>query len=241
MAFDNSKPAGNDPIADGDDAIRANNTAIQGAVDLEHDFADADGAQQTGRHKFEITNILGAGSLLAPSPVDGSIALDDTTRTGRLALTAYRGGSWEGVVSGDTTAPLTDEQNQWEAAQLSGLTNITTSITGTGDGAALQLDLADGAYQHATIPVGVTTLTVVGFVADVLPLTSTTINLELTQNAAGNVVLNWGSDFVASNGIKPVMGPSSNLPTLFQITRLSTGSLQWLVTSLPDIKGLGAF
>lgn len=47
-AWDKDKPAGSDPLRDGDDDLRANNAALETGFDQDHDFTT--GSTQTGKH-----------------------------------------------------------------------------------------------------------------------------------------------------------------------------------------------
>jgi len=218
MVLDSDKPAGSDPIAEGDDVIRTNSKAIQPAIDLEHVFVDKDAAAQTGRHKFTLSDavdpFVGDGTEVA-----GSVCIDDVTETNG-SWRWYDGTSWKPMGINDPDIARLPDNNVWPDAQYTEWDTIATA------GGVLTVDPAASAFQRVVLAEEAQIT-----VSDALP-TDTATTIVLNVNAGvGPYTVTWAAEFRAPGGIVQY-AESTNADTLFYLTRQPSGL--WVVTSLPN-------
>lgn len=81
MAWDKDKPAGSEALSDSDDLIRANNAAIETAIDQDHDFTT--GGTQTGKHNQ--VSLIEAADI--GTGAEGLPILGAQTASGKAELT----------------------------------------------------------------------------------------------------------------------------------------------------------
>lgn len=224
MPWDSSLPDGDISIALGDDAIRANNVALEAALDLEHVFAT--GGDQHGRHKFTLdtpANIAALGSLVA-----GAIAFDNSTRNPAMVMRVYDGTTWQYVHSRDPSNPVAYifETQEWTRPQNMQWQDVTP---GAGSPNTVAIDMALQPFKAVTITADTeiqlpTNQPSTGF--------TQTVMLQVTNSGAGHTI-SWatGADnYVAPNGVTPIYDNSDGAINIFQITRLRNGD-DFLVTS----------
>lgn len=218
MAFDKDVPAGNTKISIGDNGIRANNTALEDAIDLEHDFTT--GGTQTGRHHFPVDSEANL-ALLSPAGVSGGLAIATGVRSDGV-LVYNNGSAWVRADCGATDLPRLDEVNEYTAPSHS----VWTSVTPGGGSVAIDLD--DGPTFYATISGDVTvanpTNVVSGYCLNFL--------IQLTWSGAGHTV-SWGSNYRASSGVAPIYTTGDGDVNLFACTVLPAGLV--LVSGIVDI------
>lgn len=224
MPWDSSLPDGDISIALGDDAIRANNVAIEAALTLEHRFAT--GGNQSGRHVF-VTDTAANIAALA-DVADGSIAFDtDTLGASRPVLRVYDGSTWNYAQPGDPSNPVAyvDEVNNWD-----GTNNfLWQSVTpGAGSPDTLAINLAESGYKYATITGDTEVQNPSNFVAGY----ASTVLLQITNSGAGHT-LTWDNVYHSSYGIAPIFDPADGAINYFSLTRMQTGNV--LVTAIPSI------
>ena len=220
MAFDKNLPDGDISIALGDDAIRANNEALEDALDLEHDFST--GGTQTGRHKFPVTDT--AGIILLTDMVAGSLGVDTDPRT-YGSLVFYDGGAWRYLEPGDLEYQRTDERGTWTKPQISPWVSVTPS-GGSPAPVAIDMTLSPTKYVTATQDIIISNPT--GSVTDHCQ----NMILQVTMSG-GPWEITWGTSYRAMFGTAPVYDDTSAAVNVFFLTHLKTGGV--LVSSLPGV------
>jgi len=223
MAWDKNLPDGAVNIAQGDDAIRANNTAIEAAMDFEHEFAT--GGVVTGRHKFQLATKATIDALTDPT-VDGALALaSDPRPNASLVYFDLTSGDWLYVDVGTGDVARIDEIGSWTKMQSSLWDSVTPS------GGFLAVNLAESPSKYATITTDIT------FSNPINPVASHSSNVMfmVTWSGAGHTV-SWGSEYVSSNGTAIPYSTGSGDITVFYMSRLQDGNT--LVTSLSDVKAI---
>ena len=220
MAWDKDLPDGGVSIAQGDDAIRANNAAAETALDFEHEFAT--GGVQTGRHKFQLATKATIDALTDPT-VDGALAFASDQRP--TAVPMYfdlTSGNWLFLDIGTGDVARIDEAGSWTKIQ----STLWESITPAGGD--LALDLAKSATQYATISTNIT------ITNPVSPVSShaSSVMFMITMSGAGNVI-SWDTEYVAELSVAPLYTDADGDVNVFLITRLQDGT--YLVSSLVNV------
>lgn len=125
MAFNKDLPAGSTAFNQGDDAIRANNYAIEAALNQEHIFVT--GGEQTGYHKFLHDT---EANIEATYTTAGAFAFaTDATGYTNPVPYFYDGTSWyHGITEETLTIP-----NDWTAGQYSTPNALTPGATVASD------------------------------------------------------------------------------------------------------------
>ena len=240
--FDKAKPSGQSPIAQGDDAIRENNEAIQEALNTEHVFNDADGANQSGRHTFANGLTGDQGAIVFPD-IDLFFLKDPTERPGKFILQVSQAASVnENIASGPgwvnvdvnplnfvdfkPTLPRVNENSEFTVAQLAEWQDFI--VAGVNP-----LDPTISAFQKLTIsaPInfGQPNALPAGY--------GSIITLDLAQNNPGLHAVTFDPVwFVAPNQLAPIAtGPDEH--TLITFTYLDSGKV--LVTTVPNFNQTG--
>ena len=214
MAWSKLLPNGDLSIAVGDDAIRANNTQLELALDLEHQFAT--GGLQTGRHKFAALNVGGQGGLVTAAADDGWVIMRTDVRTGMRCWFVYDAAAvaWVPVDVGTADVPRLDEQSEFTVSQW-GEWHLITLI-----GAVCPIDFAESAFQHAVHP-GSSTLTVeLAAVPNIVSGFGCSATLKFV-NAGGASLLAWEPIvFVFAQGIPLFHDPAVNAVNVYNLTVL---------------------
>jgi len=218
MAWSKLLPDGDLSIAIGDDAIRANNTQLELALDLEHQFAT--GGLQTGRHKFAALNVGAQGGLATAAADDGWVIMRTDVRTGMRCWFVYDAAAvaWVPVDVGTADVPRLDEQSEFTVSQW-GLYFPIVLI-----GAVCPIDFGESAFQKATHP-GASTLTVELAAVPNIPVGGfgCSATLKIT-NAGGASVLAWDPVvFLFGQGAVPFHDPASGAINVYNLTVLDDG------------------
>lgn len=222
MAWDAAKPVGSNPISQGDDDIRSNNTALETAIGAEHEFST--GGANSGRHKFAIGDETTIEALA--DAVDGSVGLVNDARTGNLVWAVRRSSVWEYLdVYQPTTLPRLDEQSEFTTCQFA----TFETVAPVSD--QVTIDLATSPYKQTTIIDNTLILNPTNAVAGA----GTTIHLEVTQDGTGGRSLTWGNLYVAVGDAAPPIATGPNETTILTITATSAGT--YLVRSEPNPGG----
>jgi len=228
MAWSKLLPNGDLSIAVGDDAIRANNTQLELALDLEHQFAT--GGLQTGRHKFAALDTGAQGGLVTAAADDGWVIMRTDVRTGMRCWFVYDAVAvaWVPVDVGTADVPRLGEPSEFTAVQWGEYFHITLV------GAVCPLDLANSAFQYAEHPGGsLLTVELDSVPAAVAAGFGCSVTLELT-NSAGGGTLAWDSlVFVFSGGLPPIFDPTNAAVNVYGLTVLSAGKI--LVTGASGV------
>lgn len=221
MAWDKNLPAGGVNIAQGDNAIRDNNAAIETALGQEHEFST--GGTNGGRHKF------GGGDNAARDAITnwvaGSIWFNTQVRSGSICIQRYNGSSWANLDVFQTSLPRVNEQSPYTVTQWGTWASVTP---GAGTPDTLAVDLALSPYKYATI-VGDT---IISNPTNALASNGTTVLLQLTMSGAGHVIT-WGNNYRTVGGIDPVVANGAGQVTLVYIQSLQTGT--YLVSTAPNV------
>lgn len=224
MAWDKDLPSGSLDIAQGDNAIRANNAAIESAFGQEHEFST--GGTNAGRHKF------GSGNSAAQAAIttwqNGSIYFRTDLRSGKIVLQRYSGSAWVDLDVYQTDIPRTDEQSPYTVTQWGTWASVTP---GAGTPDTLAIDLSLSPYKYATI-VGDT---IISNPTNALASNGTTCLLFLTMSGAGHVIT-WGSNYRTVGGITPAVASASGAKTLVYIQSCQDGT--YAVTTLPGLAAI---
>ena len=222
MAWSKLLPDGDLSIAIGDDAIRANNTQLELALDLEHQFAT--GGLQTGRHKFAALADP-AATLTTTAADDGWVVMRTDIRSGMRCWFVWDGSAWVAVDIGTENVPRIDEQSEFTVSQW-GLYFPIVLI-----GAVCPIDFGESAFQTATHP-GASTLTVELAAVPNIPVGGfgCSATLKIT-NAGGTSVLAWDPvQFLFGQGAVPFHDPASGAINVYNLTVLDDGLV--LVTGI---------
>lgn len=226
MAFDKTLPSGSANIALGDDAIRANNEALDDALKLEHRFTT--GGNQSGVHVF-ITDTTTNLDLL-PNRVDvpGSIGFSSSERTAANPVLMYHDGT--SFVPADVSPgniPRTDAQNVYENTNWADVVSVTADIV-AGE---LDIDLDAASYKTATVTSDLAIKDVTNDIADDV----TVVFLELTMSGGPWAVTFGGGTTVwqAAFGVAPYISPNDGDINVLQLVKLATG--KWLATAFAQI------
>lgn len=225
MAWDKNLPSGGADIAQGDDAIRANNAAIETAVGAEHEFST--GGDNSGRHKF------GSGDNATRNGittwVDGSIWFNTQVRSGAICLQRWNGAAWVDLDLFQSSLPRVNEQSTYSVTQWGTWASVTPAA-GTPD--TLAIDLSASAYKRATI-VGDT---LISNPTNALSASSgCTCILQLTMSGAGHVIT-WGSNYRTPGGVTPAISSGNGDVTLVYIQSVYNGL--YLVTTMPGLAAI---
>lgn len=233
MAWDATLPDGDISIALGDDAIRANNSALETALDLEHRFATGGGAAgQSGRHTFTYDDETAIAALA--NVAAGSIAFsDDAIAAERPVLRIYDGSVWRYLnpYDPDHITPYINESQSWTRPQNMQWQDVTP---GAGSPNTVAIDMALQPFKAVTISADTeiqvpTNQPTAGY--------SQTVVLQVTNSGAGHVIT-WasggGDQYVSSSGIAPIYDDSDGAVNIFQITRLRNNN-DFLVTSVLNV------
>ena len=223
MSWNEDLPDGDQSIAVGDDAIRANNEALRVALELEHDFPATPG-NPTGRHHFGA--VLDTTALVAVTNgiQDGSIQFITDPRP-TWCLYYSDTGTWYPLDVDQPTIPRTDEQNVYTETQWA-----FWAIAGPSAG-ALAIDLSLGSSFAYSINGSVTISAPTNELA-VPRLTS--FYIELTDTVGSSAVAWDPTAYVSPNGVSPAYSDAVGAINLFSVTRTSTG--KYMVVSARDVK-----
>lgn len=219
MAWDKDLPDGDLDIAQCDDDIRANNTALETAMSVEHRFAT--GGNQSGRHVFQSGG--SAAIALLTNNATGSIAFRDDVRS-NFCLYYYNGSAYVPVMSGDPYLPYTNEQSQFTACQVAQWQEVTPT-PGTPD--TLAINTAGSPLKWATI-VGDT---IISNPIGTLSGYGTIVTLELIMDGTGGYTITFGSNYRAVGGVVGISTTAST-KTLLSLVRDKDGL--WVVSTLPN-------
>lgn len=224
MAWDKNLPNGGADIAQGDNAIRDNNAAIETALGQEHDFST--GGTNGGRHKF------GSGNSAAQAAItnwkDGSVYFRTDLRSGKIVLQRYSGSAWVDIDVYQSSLPRVNEQSAYTVTQWGTWASVSP-VSGTPD--TLAIDLSLSPYKYATL----TGDTAIQNPSNNLASNGTTCLLFLTMSGAGHAIT-WGNKYRTPGGITPAIDTTSGGKTLVYIQSLQ--DTNYLVTTMP---GLAAF
>ena len=223
MVWNKLLPDGDLDIAQGDDALRANNAQLELAFDLEHQFST--GGLQTGRHKFAAMLKAAQDALGVAAADDGWVIMRTDVRTGKRCWFVYDStivdpDKWAPVDIGTEDVPRLGEASEFTAVQWGEYFHITLV------GAVCPLDLNESAYQYTEHPGGsLLTVELDAVPAAVASGFGCSVTLELT-NSAGGGTLEWDPlTFVFSAGLPPIFDPTSGAVNVYGLTVLSTGSI----------------
>lgn len=226
MAWDKNLPLGSADIAQGDNAIRDNNTAIETALGQEHEFST--GGTNAGRHKFVSGNAAAQAAITTWQ--NGSIFFRTDQRSGSITLQRYSGSAWVNLDVYQLDIPRTDEQTPGYTVTQWGYWAPVTPGAGSPDTLAIDLNLSP--YKYATI-VGDT---IISNPTNPLASAGTTVILQLTMSGAGHVIT-WGSEYRTMGGLTPAVASASGAITLVYIQSMqATGT--YLVTTVPGIAAI---
>lgn len=129
VTWDETKPAGGDSLAIGDNQLRSDKTALRNALAAEHNF-DASGGANTGYHVLGSARpFYGTQSAVSSTGSDGRIML--TSDTSRLfgvgsAATAFIGGPT--VISAGSYPGTVPQRHIWVEEFGEGATKSSTTI-----------------------------------------------------------------------------------------------------------------
>lgn len=221
MAWDKDLPNGSANIAQGDNAIRANNAAIESALGQEHEFST--GGTNAGRHKFGSGNNAARDAIT--TWVAGSIWFNTEVRSGSICVQRYSGSAWVNQDVFQSSLPRVNEQSPYTVTQWGTWASVTPAA-GTPD--TLAVDLALSPYKYATI-VGDT---LISNPTNALASNGTTVLLQLTMSGAGHVIT-WGNNYRSVGGLDPVVANGSGQITLVYIQSTQAGT--YLVTTAPNV------
>lgn len=224
MAWDKTLPNGSANIAQGDNAIRDNNQAIETALGQEHEFST--GGTNAGRHKFVSGNAAAQSAITTWQ--NGSLFFRTDLRTGNIVLQRYSGSAWVSVDVYQLDIPRTDEQSPYTVTQWGTWAPVTP---GAGSPDTLAIDLALSAYKYATI-VGDT---IISNPTNALAANGTTCLLFLTMSGAGHVIT-WGNNYRTPGGVTPAISAGSGAKTLVYIQSCQDGT--YAVTTLPGLAAI---
>lgn len=222
MAWDKDLPNGSVNIAQGDNAIRDNNTAIETALGQEHEFST--GGTNAGRHKFVSGNTAARDAIT--TWVDGSVFFNTEVRSGAICIQRYNGSSWVNLDIFSTTIPRLNEQSIYTVTQVATWAQVTP---GAGSPDTLAVDLALSPRKYATI-VGDT---IISNPTNAIASNGSDVILELTMSGSGHVIT-FGSHYVSMGGIAPVVSSANGSKTRLYISSMQTAS-SYLVSSVPGI------
>lgn len=224
MAWDKNLPSGSNDIAQGDNAIRDNNAAIETALGQEHEFST--GGTNSGRHKF------GSGNSAAQAAIttwqNGSIYFRTDLRSGKIVLQRYSGSAWVDIDVYQSSLPRTNEQSPYTVTQWGTWASVTP---GAGTPDTLAIDLSLSPYKYATI-VGDT---IIQNPTNALASNGTTCLLFLTMSGAGHVIT-WGSNYRTPGGVTPAVASASGAKTLVYIQSCQDGT--YAVTTLAGLASI---
>ena len=225
MAWDKNLPSGSANIAQGDNAIRDNNQAIETALGQEHEFST--GGTNGGRHKFGEGNAAAQAAIT--NWVGGSVYFRTDLRSGKIVIQKYSGSAWVDIdIYQPTTIPRLTEQSPYSVTQWGTWASVTP---GAGSPDTLAIDLALSPYKYATI-VGDT---IISNPTNPLASNGTTCLLFLTMSGAGHVIT-WGSNYRTPGGVTPAVAAASGAKTLVYIQSCQDGT--YAVTTLPGLAAI---
>lgn len=226
MAWDKDVPAGSTKVSASDDLIRANQAAIETAVDQEHAFAT--GGTQTGRHSFDIDTEANRDAA-SPAYENGGIFFATDVRSGFDVLQVRDGGTFENVdvepLDGSSlpTLPRVNAQSKFTVCQFA--TWETLTIPGSG---LVAVDLATSPRKTVTLTKDI------GFVNPTNAVTdnATSVIIDLVQDGTGGWAVSWSSNYKSVSGSVQV-ATGAGERTLISIQQM-VGTGTFLVTSIPD-------
>lgn len=221
MAWDKNLPAGGNDIALGDDAIRANNAAIETAVGREHEFST--GGTNSGRHAFLTGNNATRDAI--SNWVAGSIYFNTEVRSGAICMQRYSGTAWVDLDVFQSTLPRLNAQSQWTVAQFAAWASVTP---GAGSPDTLAIDLSLSPNKYATI-VGDT---IISNPTNAVASHGTVVRLILTMSGAGHVIT-WGNNYRFANGVEPVVASANGAKTCVYIESQQDGT--YLASTAPNV------
>lgn len=221
MSWDKNLPNGGLDIGLGDNAIRANNTAIETALGAEHEFST--GGTNAGRHKFVSGNTAARDAIT--TWVSGSIFFNTEVRSSAICIQRYNGTTWDNLDLFQTTLPRLNEQSLFTVCQVATWASITP---GAGSPDTLAIDLALSPMKYATI-VGDT---IISNPTNAVASNGTNVILDLTMSGAGHVIT-WGDKYRSANAITPVIASASGAKTRVYISSMQDGN--YLVSTAPNI------
>lgn len=224
MAWDKNLPDGAVNIAQGDNAIRDNNQAIETALGQEHEFST--GGTNAGRHKFVSGNAAAQAAITTWQ--NGSLFFRTDLRTGNIVLQRYSGSAWVNVDVFQSDIPRTDEQSPYTVSQWGNWASVTPA---GGSPNTLAIDVSLSAYKHATIVAN----TLISNPTNALASHGTTCIVFLTMSGAGNVIT-WGSNYRTPGGVTPVVATGSGAKTLVYIQSLQDGT--YAVSTMPGLAAI---
>ena len=182
--WDETKPAGADNVAIGDNQIRSDKTALRAAIDTEHVFPSSGG--DAGVHRLGSARpYYGAQSLVSSTGSDGRLMItSDTSRLFAVGSggTVYLGGA-QGISAG-TYPGTVPQRSQWieefgEGKTASGTTIVSLPNSGYSGKPYVYLT----AYDQA------------GSVAQIMYLTSVTATQFTVKSSATNLLGNSTTSF----------------------------------------------
>lgn len=229
MVWDKTLPVGTSKVSAGDNSIRANQDALETAVDLEHAFAT--GGTQTGRHTFDIDTIANRNSPGTAYENGGPFFATDE-RSGEYVLQVLVGGVWKNVdVNPDgggslPTLPRVNAQSKFTVAQHATWVEVTPS---PGSPDTLAVDIADSPAKYATI-VGDT---IVSNPTNELASNTTTIMVELIMDGSGGHTITWGTNYRTPSGSTPGIATGAAERTMVYLSQMQND--KWLVTTSPNL------
>lgn len=224
MAWDKDVPAGSTKVSASDDLIRANQAAIETAVDQEHAFAT--GGTQTGRHSFDRDTEANRDAA-SPAYENGGIFFATDVRSGYHVLQVKDSGTFENVdvnpVDGSSlpTLPRVNAQSRFTVAQFGKWEALTIS---SGN---VAVDLSKSARRSLTLTEDVTFTNPTNTIAD----HATSILVDLSQDGTGGRTISWGSAYRSVTGSVQIATGASE-KTLISIQSMTGGI--YIVTTIPD-------
>ena len=230
MVWDKSNPAGNTKVSVGDDAIRANNDALEAALTAEHAFATGD--DQSGRHRFPRGSIAQLTALAekqnsTPGASIGysgiGISMDARTLG---SLVYWDGTAWQYADPGVSDIARIDETGNWTAPQNIQWVQVTPAA-GTPDTLAVDMSLSPNKYATITGDTLVSNPTNVpaanyGHV----------VTLDLTMSGAGHAIT-WGTNYRSSFGVSPIVDDADGAVNIFSLVYRRDGTV--LVSAAPGV------
>jgi len=240
MAWDKDAPAGSLPLNVSDDVLRANQTALEAMVNVEHTFSTGGTAAEQGRHKFGI-GLDAARAAAITSPTVGNMWFNTKDYVahgwyiGQVYAEISTGPSvyaWVDIGPFDAALARTDEAKVWTQGQAGAW------VAFTEDGTAAPLydwdwDLDDGNFFYETLPdsstVTIKLPTVTGLVDNA---NGATVMFKITQapTTAGTLVFESGIE--PSGGFQPALSTTLGTVHLVSMVMLSATSFIYTVTEV---------
>lgn len=212
MAFDKDQPAGSLQVRQVDDAIRTNNTALETALDSEHEFAT--GGNQTGHHQFVRASKASITGTALTTTADGRLLFANTEISGVLTPYVVESNLLVPVGPYDPWTRRTVNQD-WTAAQYATRTAITPA---GGPPLEFSWSLLTKNFFTATL----TGDTIIKNPTDTLGASVMgSWTIQLLQNGTGGYVVTFDTAFLPAFGAQPAVDPAANSYTLLHITRLA--------------------